>query len=154
MSETANLIERLKATARDLVSLTSGVSLSVLSRRPTARDWSALMIIGHLADAELVYAVRVKQVLVEDRPQFMPYDEGLWVERFARLEEELKDTLARWRVAREHTVRLLESLEDAEWRRTGVHSTRGEVSMRQLVTLMADHDRQHLDQLRRAVAGV
>lgn len=154
MSETAHLIERLNATARDLVSLTNGVSMAVLSRRPSLRDWSALMIIGHLADAELVYALRVKQVLVDDRPHFMPYDEGVWVERFARLEEDLKDTVARWRLTREHTVRLLESLEDAEWRRTGVHSTRGELSMRQLVTLMADHDRQHLDQLRRAVAGV
>lgn len=153
MSETANLIERLKATARDLVSLTSGLSAAALQRRPSLRDWSAAMVISHLADAELVYALRVKQVLVDDRPHFMPYDENAWVERFTRVEEDVKDALARWRLVREHTVRLLESLEDAEWRRAGVHSARGELSMRQLVTLLADHDRQHLDQLRRALAG-
>lgn len=152
VSETANLIERLKATTRDLVSLTSGVSASRLARRPSARDWSAAMVVAHLADAELMYGVRVKQVLVDDRPHFLPYDENSWVERFARVEEDLKDTLARWRALRDHTVRLLESLEDPEWRRTGVHSTRGELTLRQLVSLLADHDRQHLDQLRRALA--
>jgi hypothetical protein len=111
------------------------------------------MVVSHLADAELVYAVRVKQVLVEDRPHFFPYDENAWVERLSRVEEDVKDTLARWRVAREHTVRVLESLEDAEWRRTGVHQTRGELTLRQVAALLAEHDRQHLDQLRKALAG-
>lgn len=153
MSETANLVERLRATARDLVSLTSGVSQARMQRRPTPRDWSAAMVVAHLADAELVYGQRFKQVLVEDRPRFVSYDENAWVERFSRIEEDLKDTLARWRANREHTIRLLESLEDAEWRRAGVHPVRGEMTMRQLLALLAEHDRQHLDQLRRAVSS-
>lgn len=152
VSETANLVERLRATARDLVSLTSGVSPARMQRRPTSRDWSAAMVVAHLADAELVYGQRFKQVLVEDRPHFVNYDENAWVERFSRIEEDLKDTLARWRANREHTIRLLESLEDAEWRRAGVHPVRGEMTMRQLLALLAEHDRQHLDQLRRAVS--
>jgi hypothetical protein len=152
-SEHANLLERLKATARDLVSLTNGVAPARMDRRAGPREWSASMVVAHLADAELMYAVRVKQVLTEDRPYFVPYDENVWVDRFSRVPEDLKDTLARWRFQREHTVRVLESLEDADWRRLGVHSTRGEMTMRQLVSLVADHDRSHLDQLRRALAG-
>ncbi|MDQ1436712.1 MAG: hypothetical protein QOK43_341 [Acidimicrobiaceae bacterium] len=111
------------------------------------------MVVTHFADAELVYAVRVKQVLAEDGPHFAPYDENSWLVRTARLEEELRDTLARWRILREHTVRVLGSLEEAEWHRSGIHATRGEITMRQLVGLMAEHDRTHLDQLRRALAG-
>ena len=153
VSETATLLDRLKATARDLVSLTSAASRQQMARRATPREWSGDMVVGHLADAELVYAVRLKQALVEDRPHFAPYEENAWVERFARVEEDLKDTLARRRAARDHTVRILESLEDAEWRRVGIHATRGELTVRQLAALLADHDRQHLDQLRRALAG-
>jgi len=153
VSEPANVLERLRATARDLVSLTSGVSAQRLTRRPTPRDWSAVMVVAHLADAELVYGLRIKQVLIDDRPHFMAYDENAWVERFSRVEEDLKDTLARWRANREHTIRVLESLEDVEWRRAGVHPQRGEMTLRQLAALLADHDRQHLDQLRRAVSS-
>jgi hypothetical protein len=152
-SEHAVTLERLKATARDLVSLTSGVPRSELERRPAPREWSAVMVVAHLADAELVYGMRFKQMLSEDRPQLAPFDENAWAERFSRVEEDVKDTLARWRLLREHSVRVLETLEDAEWRRSGVHGQRGELTVRQVATLLADHDRQHLDQLRRAVAG-
>lgn len=151
-AEHANLLERLKTTARDLVSLTSGVSRSRMDARPGPRDWSAAMVLSHLADAELVYGMRLKLILSEDRPHISPFDENAWVERSARLEEDMKDVLARWRVLREHNVRLLESLDDAEWRRAGVHSQRGELSIRQVVALLAEHDRGHLDQLRRAVS--
>jgi hypothetical protein len=152
-SEHASLIERLKATPRDLVSLTSGASSAALGRRPGPREWSAAMVLVHLADAELVYGYRIKMILTEDRPLITPYDESGWTERSSRVEEDPKDVLARWRLLREHHLRLMESLDDAEWRRAGVHSQRGEMSVRQVVAAMAEHDRQHLDQLRRALAG-
>jgi hypothetical protein len=151
-SEHANVLERLKATARDLVSLTSGVPRSRLDRKAGALDWSAAMVLAHLADAEIVYAMRIKLILSEDRPHLVPYDENAWTDRSARVEDDAKDTMARWRLQREHNVRLLESLEDAEWRRAGVHAQRGEMSIRHVAGLMAEHDRGHLDQLRRALA--
>ena len=153
VSETERLLDRLKATAGDLVSLTSGVPRARMDRRPGPREWSAAMVVSHLADAELVYGMRLKQMLTEERPHFAPYDENAWTERFARVPEDTKEALARWRMLREHNVRLLDSLDEADWRRTGVHSQRGEMTLRQVATLMADHDRGHLDQLRRAVAG-
>jgi len=152
-SEHAALVERLKATPRDLVSLTSGVSAAALARRPAPREWSAGMVLAHLADAELVYGFRIKMILTEDRPLLVPYDENAWTERFSRVDDDVRDVLARWRLLREHHLRLFESLEDSEWRRAGVHSQRGEMSVRQVASLMAEHDRGHLDQLRRALAG-
>jgi hypothetical protein len=151
-SEPAATLDRLRATARDLVSLTSGVDRAVLTRTPGPREWSAAQVVGHLADAELVYAFRLKTILCEDRPHIQAYDENAWSERFARVDEDLKDTLARWRMLREHNVRLLDSLEEAEWRRAGVHAERGEMTIRAVASRMADHDRSHLDQIRRALA--
>jgi hypothetical protein len=151
-SEHGASLERLKATPRDLVSLTSGQTPAALARRPGPRDWSAAMVLGHLADAEVVYGFRIKMILTEDRPLLVPYDENSWVERISRLDEDVKDVLARWRLLREHHIRVLESLDESEWRRAGVHSQRGEVSIRQLASRMAEHDRGHLDQLRRALA--
>jgi hypothetical protein len=150
--DTAALLDRLRATARDLVSLTSGADRAALRRRPTPRDWSAATVVGHLADVELVYAVRLRMVLAQERPHLAAMDENAWAQRFATLDDDLKDTVARWRAVRDSNVRVLESLEDADWRRAGVHAERGEMTVRQIAGLMADHDRAHLDQIRRALA--
>jgi hypothetical protein len=152
-SDHAALLERLKATARDLVSLTSGVAKPQLERRPAPREWSAAMVVSHLADAELVYSVRIRSILTDERPLLLNFDEAAWTERFWTVDGDVKETLNRWRVMRDHTVRLLESLEEAEWRRAGVHPQRGEQTTRQVASQLAEHDRGHLDQLRRAVSG-
>ncbi|HZQ27915.1 MAG TPA: DinB family protein [Acidimicrobiales bacterium] len=152
-SEHAASLDRLRATARDLVSLTSSADRARLHRAPGPREWSAAQVVGHLADAELVYAVRFRQMIVEDRPHLAAFDEDAWAQRFALLDDELKDTVARWRALRDSTLRLLDSLEDADWRRAGVHAERGELNVRQMAALLADHDRSHLDQIRHALAG-
>jgi hypothetical protein len=42
---------------------------------------------------------------------------------------------------------------EAERPRAGVHATRGPISINDFVTLMAWHDDNHLDQLKRAIEG-
>ncbi len=150
----APAMERLRATARDLLSLTTGVGRDDLRRSPAAAEWSAATVVEHLADAELVYGVRIRMVLTGDRPYLVPYDERAWVARFGELEDDPKQTLARWRMLRDVNVRLLESLDDAEWRLTGRHGERGEISVADIAELMATHDRTHLDQIRKALAAV
>ena len=39
------------------------------------------------------------------------------------------------------------------WDRAGQHATRGRMTVRDFVGLMASHDDNHLDQLRRALDG-
>src|SRR5437763_1173546 len=90
-------VERLKGTARDLVSLISGAEPAALRRRPSLRDWSAVTTLAHMADAELVFAVRARLVVAEERPLLPAFDEGAWAERFADLDPDPKETLARWR---------------------------------------------------------
>ncbi len=146
-------MERLRSTGRDLLSLTTGVGADQLRRSPAPGEWSAATVVEHLADAELVYSVRIRMVLTGDRPYLQPYDEGAWVARFAELEDDPKQSLARWRMLRDGNVRLLDSLDAAEWRLTGRHGERGEISVADIAELMAAHDRNHLDQIRRALAG-
>jgi uncharacterized damage-inducible protein DinB len=152
-SELAATLDRLRGTARELVSLTTNVDRARMHRQPGPREWSAAQVVGHLADAEMVYAVRFRLMIVEDRPHLTAFDEDAWVQRFALLDDDLKETIARWRALRDSTLRVLDSLEDADWRRSGVHAERGELNVRQMAALLADHDRGHLDQIRHALAG-
>jgi hypothetical protein len=51
------------------------------------------------------------------------------------------------------SLALLRALTHAQWRRGGVHATRGRITIDDFVTVMAGHDDNHLDQLRRALEG-
>lgn len=145
-------LEHVRATGRDLVSLVSGVSDDQLERRPAEGEWSARDVIGHLADAELVYSMRLRLIVAQDRPRLTWYDEEAWVERFGPLDEDARVTLARWRALRDANVRLLESLADEEWERGGIHDSDGMLSVETIAKRMVTHDRTHLDQIRTALS--
>ena len=145
-------LERLRTTGRDLVSLVASAEPAALRREPAPDEWSAATVVGHLADAELVYSVRLRMIVAEDRPLLAAYDEEAWAERFGDLDGDPKETLNRFRLLRESNLRLLDALFDGEWERTGVHQQRGSLNVGAVVKLLAEHDRTHLDQIRRALA--
>jgi len=146
------MVDRLGATARDLVALTANVSPAQLRRRPPDPEgWSAAMVMSHLADAELVYGMRLRLILTEARPLLSPFDQNAWAERFGDLGDP-REALSVWRVLREANIRLLESVEYDEWDRAGVHEQRGEMTVADVASHLADHDRAHLDQIRRTLA--
>lgn len=147
------VVDRLKATARDLVALMSGASNDQLARSPGGGEWPPATVVSHLADDELVYSVYFRMVLAGDRPYLAGYDQEAWVRRLSELEPDAKASLARWRALRDANLRLLESLDTDEWKLSGLHAVRGEESLVQLAHVLANHDREHLDQIRRGLAG-
>ncbi|MDP9403634.1 MAG: DinB family protein [Actinomycetota bacterium] len=146
-------VERLKATALDLVSLVGPVDPARLNREPAREEWSAAVVVAHLADTEAVYGERVRRMLTEDRPRLEAFDEQVWARRFAPLEPGARETLQRWRSQREANTRIFESLSADEWELVGVHSRRGRLTVAAIADELVAHDRDHLDQIRRALAG-
>lgn len=147
-----SLVERLQATPSNLVSLISTAPAAALTRVPMRGEWSAATVMAHLADAEIVYGVRIRHMLADDKPSLAGYDEKAWVDRFAPSEPDAAASLTRFRVLRESLLRILSTVEEAEWDRVGHHEEAGEMSVREMVERVADHDRNHLDQIRRALA--
>ena len=148
----ATSLTRLKATARELVALLGTAKEPQLRREPEPGEWSPATVVSHLADAELVYGVRMRMILTGDRPYIPAYDEGAWVERFAELETDMKETLQRWRHLRDANLRVLDSLDADEWKLSGLHAEQGELTVGAVAALMAKHDAEHLDQIRAGLA--
>ena len=148
----AGLIDRLRSTALDLVSLVNAADPAVLRRPPADGEWDAATVVAHLADTELVYAVRARQMLTADRPWLAAFDQEAWAERFSPLDHDARESLQRWRLLRDGNVRLFASLSEEEWSREGVHEERGPLTMAGLAETLLRHDRAHLDQIRRAVS--
>lgn len=147
------VLDRLRATALDLVSLVAGAEPAALRAAPAPGEWAAATVVAHLADTELVYGVRVRMILTSERPFLVSFDERRWADRFAPLEADPRDSLARWRVLRDANLRVLAAVGDDDWERQGVHDVRGALTVADVARAMADHDRSHLDQIRRALAG-
>lgn len=148
----AGVIDRLRSTALDLVSLVTGADPLPLRAVPGPGEWSAATVVAHLADAELVYGVRARMMLTADRPWLVSFDEEAWAARFAPLEADVRESLQRWRILRDANVRLFSSLTDEDWSREGVHDERGMLTMAALAEILVSHDRAHLDQIRRALS--
>lgn len=145
-------LDRLKSTPRDLGALLGTASSELLHRSPGPDDWSPATVLSHLADAELVYSVRIRMALTADRPYLAAFDENAWVRRFAELDTDPKEALSRWRLLRDANLRLLSSLDPDEWDLSGLHAERGELSIAKIADLLVSHDREHLAQIRAGLA--
>lgn len=141
-------LDALRGTVADLVALTANRTPRDLKHSQRG-EWSAADVAGHMADAELVYSVRVRMVLTDDNPTLVGYDEQAWAARLTMCDTDTSASVERFRILRDANLRLYESLEDAEWARRGSHVERGAMSVADMVELMVGHDRTHLDQIRK-----
>ena len=133
-----------------LAGAVSGLSDADVRRPPRPGAWSALGVVRHLADSEVVYGYRLRLIVASSRPAIPGYDQDAWAERLRYDRGTVTDTLDEWRAARRGTLRFLRALGDDDWDRVGLHSERGEESVRHIATLLAGHDLNHERQVRAA----
>jgi hypothetical protein len=142
----------LQASLDEVARMVDQVSPEQLERRPAAGEWSPREVLSHLADSDLVHAVRVRMIVTQDQPTLVGYDQEAWTARFGGLDPDALATVERWKSLRLANLRLYASLSAAEWERVGLHTERGPESVRLHVQLLAGHDRAHLDQIRRGLS--
>ena len=82
-----------------------------------------------------------------------PLDPDRWADERQYLRNDTGEALAAFGRRRSEVLCLLESLAPDDWQRGGVHLSRGRLTLADWVGSLADHDANHLDQLRRAVDG-
>ena len=125
-----------------------------LRTRPAPREWSALLCVAHLADAEVVMTGRYRWVLAHDRPELIGYDQDLWVDRLHGDDDDPDPLLSQFAALRASNVTLWRGSSEADRARVGVHRERGEESFDLMFRMLAGHDRVHLAQARRALDAV
>ncbi len=125
--------------------------LSEADARRSERDgtWSVLQIARHLADSEIVYGYRLRLIVAADRPAIPGYDQDAWADRLAYHHGTLADALEDRAAMRRMTLRWLRAHDVRQWERVGLHSERGEESVRRIVALLAGHDLNHERQIQR-----
>jgi hypothetical protein len=76
-----------------------------------------------------------------------------WAEDRQYLRCDATRALEAFRKRREESLAFLQNLGPTDWQRGGLHAVRGRMTIGDWVTLIAWHDDNHLDQLRRALEG-
>jgi hypothetical protein len=119
-------------------------------RRPEAPGkWSAVEVVQHLADSDLVWAYRMRLVIAEDRPGLTGFDQDLWATRLRYRDVQLAAALEQFGTLRAINLRLIATLNASDLERVGVHTERGDERLDHMIRLYAGHDLAHLRQLTR-----
>lgn len=137
----------LTSTAARIAELSSGVSDEQLAEPPQPGKWSIHEIVAHLTDNELMVQSRVRLMLFEDNPHLTAYDQDRWVNGWTREKESFRETLERFRVLRDSTVRIFRNTPEHDLLRYGTHAERGPQTPGDYITICAGHDINHLRQM-------
>jgi len=146
-------LARMERTPDDVAAAIRGISDDALSVRPDGRSWCAKEIVCHLRDTEESLLGFFQSMLEVDGPAYSGGEPDRWAEDRQYRRNDAGEALAAFRRRRAEALAFLRHLRPADWNRRGVHPTRGLLTMRDFAGLMAGHDDNHLDQLRRALNG-
>ena len=153
MSDHSELLERFRRGAELLAFAMTGAAGPELDFKPGPDKWSVRQILCHLADSELVGAMRLRQVIAEDNPVLPAYDEKAWAERLDYSRRKPSHVIESFRRTRGENYELLKDLPTETFARTGAHSQRGLVTLSDLLRVYAEHAENHILQIRSARAG-
>ena len=126
-----------------------GFPPDLLTAHPIAGKWSAAEIVHHLADSETTSALRLRRLLVEDRPLIQGYDQNEFAAKLHYNEREVAPALEAFRGARGTTGQLLDLMTEDDWRREGTHSESGSYTMEDWLRIYAAHAHNHAAQIGR-----
>jgi hypothetical protein len=110
---------------------------------PPPGEWSPREVVGHLVAVEAeVWHARLDALWEgEDEPHWPWVEPAPWDGEGS---ETLDGALAAFSTRRAATIERLARLDDAGWRRTGVHATYGRIDVERLLEIALEHDREHL----------
>jgi len=146
-------MHRLTRTADELAAAIKGQSEATLSRRPDAKNWAAKEVVCHLRDTEEAFYSRFEMIRAMDGLKLIGANPDRWAEERQYLRNDAGEAVDAFHKRRKDSLGLLRTLTPVELQRGGVHAVRGRMTIDDFVTLMAWHDDNHLDQLKRALDG-
>ena len=108
-------------------------------------DWTAVEVIGHVADMAEVFAERVRRIAAEDRPQLAAVDQDRIAAERRNNERDPMALAKRVQAAHGEIVRILTDV--ANRSRLGVHEEQGEVDAAHVAGYQANHAHEHVTAL-------
>ena len=125
-----------------------GIAEDDLRRPESEGRWSIADVIAHLADLELVYAVRIRSILAGAGATLQALPQNEWVDR-VHGREPVAELLEQFSFHRRMNLTLRERLSEEELSRSGNHPDYGPLTIRDAFERIRNHDAKHLGQIER-----
>lgn len=135
----------LSRTPRELRSLFEAIGPGRASQPRAPGKWSACEILVHLADCEIAFAYRLRQILAEPHHVIQPFDQELWAKNYDAYDAQ--SALDVFSAVRNWNLALIRSLSRDAFSKKATHPERGELTFGVTVETMAGHDINHLRQM-------
>ena len=108
-------------------------------------EWTAVEVIGHLADSAEIFAERVRRCIEEDRPALPSFDQDEIAKERRNAERDPMDLSRRVSAAHAAIVQLL--IDERARSRPGIHSEHGELDAGHFGAYQARHGHEHAVEL-------
>lgn len=147
MSELKELLERFRRGPEVVAVSTTGASGAQIDFSPAPGRWSVRQIACHLADAEVLGAIRFRRLIAEENPDLGDWDRDAWAEKLGYNKRKISHALDVFRRTRADNYELLTSLPEEVFSNAGTHPMRGTMTLLDLLRLYAEHAEKHAQQI-------
>jgi hypothetical protein len=146
------ILPALEAQLEDMLSLLRAVPEDQASVRHPPYTWSIKQVVGHMSDAERIWAGRALRFARGDATPLPGFDENDYVRAagFDRLP--LGDLVSEFEAVRRANLWMFRGLPDVAWSRSG-EANGNVVTVRALAYIIAGHARHHTAIVRRRLSG-
>lgn len=137
-----DVVATLEAERRKTLLLLSGRDNSDGDIRPAPDKWSAKQVLGHVCDAERIFAYRALRISRNDATPIEGFEQDDYVRNGPFSSLGLAELIEDYIAVRRASLTLLRNLDEAAWMRRGVASD-NEVTVRALAYIIAGHEVHH-----------
>ena len=148
----AELIARYKDGYREVAAALDGATDEELDARPGPGQWTAREVVHHLADSEMMSAIRLRLLVAEENAAIRAYDEKAFARRL-HYDRPIASSLLAFQAARSCTGDLLDRMSETDFARQGTHPEHGTYGVDRWLEIYAQHAHTHAGQIRRARAS-
>jgi FMN phosphatase YigB (HAD superfamily) len=138
----------MRSTPAALDSMCRFLPASSWRWQPEDDSWGLTEVLCHLRDVDSeVHLPRIKRVLEENNPFLQSEDTDTWAAKRGYQSQDGVQALQQFTVTRVRILEILEKLDDQEWDRKARHAIFGPTDLKELVGIIAGHDRVHIRQV-------
>jgi DinB superfamily len=147
-------LDAAEKSPKEIAAAVSGLSDRILRYKPSPDKWCVLEILGHLADVEIVYGYRLRQMLADTKPVIAPLDQDAWARNLNYLDSPPSELVEFYGLGRHHNLRLLRNLKASDLSKSAFHpEMQREVTVADLVERMGEHGATHLQEIEKLKAA-
>ena len=122
----------------------------VLRYKSSPDKWCIMEILGHLADAEIINAYRIRQMLADKDPVIAPIDQDAWAKHLGYLDCSPQELVALFGLNRHATLQLLRRLKVEDLKKSAFHpELKAPLTVADIVERLSAHGPNHLEQIER-----